>query len=866
VKRKNLYLLPESAEPEHYKISLSPDLEKFTFLGFEIVTVDILKPTKKITFHAVDLEIKNSSLVYADQSGGVGFGQKQISYNKRFETVTLESAKTLKPGKAFLNINFEGELNDQMHGFYRTWYELEKGKKTWGAATQFESTDARRCFPCWDEPAKKATFELGITVPKDYTVIFNIDPEKIENLDNGYKHVSFPKTPKMSTYLVAIIVAHLKCIDGKDKNGVAHRVWAIPGKEEHGKFALACSIASVEFYEKKTGISYKSITTDSPKLDMIACPDFASGAMENLGAITYRETAALIDPKNDTAAAKERVAEVVMHENAHMWFGDLVTMKWWNGLWLNEGFATFMSHCAMHDKFPEWDIWTGFVAGDFRSALHLDSLKNSHPIEIYVKSPCEIREIFDDITYAKGSVVNRMAEQYLGEDFWKGLAIYLKRFSYKNADTVDLWQALEKASGKPVRDIMARYTKQSGYPVVKVKTIASNGIVTKIGLSQERFLADGSRDEETQWVVPINVLTQKETTNLEPLSEKNKDFTILGKPEWFKLNSGQSGFYRVAYSDELWNGLVEAVNRGELSNADRIGLLDDSMALAKAGYMKTSQALDMIAAQQYDKEFDGNVWSVLISNLNTINHILDNDEKWKEELASFARKMLRPAFEKLGWSKLPDEKHTNTLLRSAVIRNLGEYGDASMVLESQICFGSSGANLDADLKSVIYSLVAQNGGQTEFDALLKIYDETNDAREKERIQSAISCFKSEEMIKKVIDFSLSERVRKQDWFRIMVMLGYNPKARLIAWNFLKENWNDFHKKYEGNLSLLVRTLKGVTSGFTDEKNLSDIKKFFKAHPLKEAKRTMKQVVETIETNIKWRNRSLEKIKNWLANR
>ncbi|OGF74253.1 hypothetical protein A3E06_01805 [Candidatus Giovannonibacteria bacterium RIFCSPHIGHO2_12_FULL_44_42] len=866
MKRKNLYLLPESAEPEHYKISLSPDLEKFTFLGFEIVTVDILKPTKKITFHAVDLEIKNSSLVYADQSGGVGFGQKQISYNKRFETVTLESAKTLKPGKAFLNINFEGELNDQMHGFYRTWYELEKGKKTWGAATQFESTDARRCFPCWDEPAKKATFELGITVPKDYTVIFNIDPEKIENLDNGYKHVSFPKTPKMSTYLVAIIVAHLKCIDGKDKNGVAHRVWAIPGKEEHGKFALACSIASVEFYEKKTGISYKSITTDSPKLDMIACPDFASGAMENLGAITYRETAALIDPKNDTAAAKERVAEVVMHENAHMWFGDLVTMKWWNGLWLNEGFATFMSHCAMHDKFPEWDIWTGFVAGDFRSALHLDSLKNSHPIEIYVKSPCEIREIFDDITYAKGSVVNRMAEQYLGEDFWKGLAIYLKRFSYKNADTVDLWQALEKASGKPVRDIMARYTKQSGYPVVKVKTIASNGIVTKIGLSQERFLADGSRDEETQWVVPINVLTQKETTNLEPLSEKNKDFTILGKPEWFKLNSGQSGFYRVAYSDELWNGLVEAVNRGELSNADRIGLLDDSMALAKAGYMKTSQALDMIAAQQYDKEFDGNVWSVLISNLNTINHILDNDEKWKEELASFARKMLRPAFEKLGWSKLPDEKHTNTLLRSAVIRNLGEYGDASMVLESQICFGSSGANLDADLKSVIYSLVAQNGGQTEFDALLKIYDETNDAREKERIQSAISCFKSEEMIKKVIDFSLSERVRKQDWFRIMVMLGYNPKARLIAWNFLKENWNDFHKKYEGNLSLLVSTLKGVTSGFTDEKNLSDIKKFFKAHPLKEAKRTMKQVVETIETNIKWRNRSLEKIKNWLANR
>jgi len=860
--KKNPYLLPTGVEPIHYNIRLRPDLEKFVFHGEEIVEIKIKESVSKIVLHAVELEIDPDSVLLHYR--GDSLRPKSVRKNKKIETLVLEFHEILLPGKASLQICFSGELNDQMHGFYRTWYELEKGKKTWGAATQFESTDARRCFPCWDEPAKKATFELGITVPKDYTVIFNTDPEKIENLDNGYKHVSFPKTPVMSTYLVAIIVAHLKCIEGKDKNGVAHRVWAIPGKEKHGKFALACSIASVEFYEKKTGISYKSIATNSPKLDMIACPDFASGAMENLGAVTYRETAALIDPKNDTVAARECVAQVVMHENAHMWFGDLVTMTWWNGLWLNEGFATFMSHCAMHDKFPEWDVWTGFVAGDFRSALHLDSLKNSHPIEIDVKDPCEIREIFDDITYAKGSVVNRMAEQYLGEDFWKGLRIYLNRFSYKNADTADLWQALEEASGKPVRDIMARYTKQPGYPVVKVKTIASNGLVTKIGLSQERFLADGSRDEETQWVIPINVLAQKETTNLEPLSEKIKDFTIFGEPKWFKLNSGQSGFYRAAYSDELWNQLIEAVKRGEIPNADRIGLLDDSMALAKAGYMKTSQALDMIAAQQYDKEFDGNVWSVLISNLGAINHILEGDEEGKEKLASFARKMLCPAFEKLGWSKLPGEKHTDTLLRSAMIRNLGEYGDKSMVLESQICFGSSGANLDADLKNAIYSLVAQNGGQAEFDALLKIYDETNDAREKERIQSAIGSFRSEEMIKKVIDFSLSERVRKQDWFRIMVMLGYNPKARLIAWNFLKENWNDFHKKYEGNLTLLVWTLEGVTDGFVDEENLSDIKKFFRAHPLKEAKRTMKQVIETIETNIKWRKRALEEIKNWLA--
>ncbi|MDO8522895.1 MAG: M1 family metallopeptidase [bacterium] len=879
MKRKNPYLLPEDIEPVHYNISLAPDLEKFTFLGFETVTIDILKPTKKITLHAVDIKIKDASLCYADQSEGVGFTNKQISYSKKFETVTLECDRELNPGEAFLNIGFEGSLNDQMHGFYRTWYILD-GKKTWGAATQLESTDARRCFPCWDQPNKKATFELNITVPEDRTAIFNTDPKEIRHLDNGYKIVSFPKTPKMSTYPVAIIIAHLKSIEGKDKNGVSHRVWAIPGKEEHGKFALECSIASVEFYEKKTGISYKSIATDSPKLDMIACPDFASGAMENLGAITYRETAALIDPKNDTAAARERVAEVVEHENAHMWFGDLVTMQWWNGLWLNEGFATFMSHCAMHDEFPEWDVWTGFVAGDFRSALHLDSMKNSHPIEIDVQNPYEIREIFDEITYAKGSVVNRMCEQYLGEDFWKGLRIYLNRFSYKNADTVDLWQALEEASGKPVRDIMARYTKQPGYPVVSVSNpshiVNSDGTVA-LSLEQKRFFADGRKDKENLlWNIPINILYSRSGQNesahesflMRKKSSKIKIPAFKGLRTFIKLNAGQSGIYRVAYADGMWDCLVEAVKRGELSKTDRIGLLDDSLALAKAGYMKTSQALDMIAAQENDKEFDGNVWSVVISNLGALDHVLSGDKVAGTNLAEFARQLLWPVARKLGWNKLPGEKHTDTLLRSATLMSLGKYESLATIEEAQIVFANrkKGRTLDPDLKNVVYSLVAANGGAEEFEELLKIYRATEDAREKERIQVAIAAFKSEEMIEKVLKFSISDEVRKQDWFRIMVMLGQNPKARLTVWNFLKDNWGDFKKKYEGNLTLIVRTLEGIVNSFVDEENLSDVKKFFKAHPLKEAKRTMKQVVETIETNIKWRNRDIENIKNWLAKR
>lgn len=877
MKAKNPYLLPEDVVPIHYDLNLEPDLENFVFQGLAFVNISIKQKLSKITLHAVDLAINVAGLN--------GYLAKNITYDKKLETATLEFDKTFMPGDANLILEFTGELNDKMHGFYRTSYEID-GKKYWGAATQFESTDARRSFPCWDEPAKKATFSITLVVPEHMTAVSNM-PEIPKSNDlfteiadknvfqkSGLKRIVFERTPIMSTYLVCFVAANLKYIEDQDHNGVPLRLYAVPGKEKHGKFAMECDKSSLKFYGERYGIPYKSI---APKKDMIALPDFASGAMENLGAVTYRETAALIDPTNDTAAARERVAEVVMHENAHMWFGDLVTMKWWNGLWLNEGFATFMSHCAMHDKFPEWDVWTGFVANDFRSALHLDSLKNSHPIEIDVKNPYEIREIFDEITYAKGSVVNRMLEQYLGEDYWKGLRLYLKRYSYKNADTVDLWRELEEVSGKPVRDIMAQYTKQPGYPVVTIKSKwrelgegeGPHGLV--LDLNQTRFLSNGAQDKENlQWKIPMSISICGEKPETMLMKKKRSELAVptagAYKKPWIKLNVGQNGFYRVAYSDELWEPLVMAVRRGEISAVDRIGLLDDSLALAKAGYMKTSQALDMIVAQENDKDFDGNVWSVVISNLSAIDHILGKQDK--TGFAEFAKTMLWPVASTLGWNKKPDEKHTDTLLRSMVIASLGKYSSQATIEEAQIAFEGllKGNEIDPNLKAAVYALVAENGGEKEFDTLMKIYRATNDAREKERIQVALGSFKSKKMIKKVLQFSLSDAVRKQDWFRIMVMLGRNPEARLITWNFLKENWEDFHKQYEGNLSLLVRTLEGVTSSFVDKENLADIKKFFKAHQLKEARRAMKQVVETIETNIKWRDRALTEIKNWLAKR
>lgn len=864
--KKNPYRLPEGIEPVNYELKLEPNLEEFTFNGYLSIILNVLKPTKKIVLHAAELNIDLKKHVVTCDGELV----KEISFNNKMETLSIELLNTIETGRHKLSIEYEGALNDNMHGFYRTSYQID-GKTYFGAATQFEATDARRCFPCWDEPSKKSTFGVSLIIPGDLTAVSNMPIRNECYLNDGLKLVTFERSPKISTYLVCFVIAHLKSIESKDKNGVTHRVWAIPGKEEHGRFALDCSIASVEFYERMFGISYKSI---APKLDMIACPDFASGAMENLGAVTYRETAALIDPENRTAAAENRVAEVVMHENAHMWFGDLVTMKWWNGLWLNEGFATFMSYCAMHDKFPTWDVWTQYVTGPFLSALRVDSLKNTHPIEIDVKNPYEIREIFDEVTYSKGSVVNRMLEQYLGDKYWEGLANYLKKYSYGNADTVYLWEELEKVSGKPVRDIMARYTKQPGYPVIKVSnpagTIDSGGYA-ELKLEQERFFANGRKDNKNLlWKVPVNFMSRgmtgicKDSLLLKGKTGKIKVPTA-GSLTFIKLNAGQSGFYRAAYSEELWNGLVSAVKHSELSDIERIGLLDDSMELARAGYMKTDQALEMMSAHRRDKGLSYGPWSVIIGNLYALDHILD--DAGKENLAAFAKTLLTPVYYKLDWEKLPDEKSTDTFLRNAVLGCLGHFGHKFVISEAKKRFReikTKNADIDPNLKSVIYNLTAEYGGTDDFDALIELYDATTDAREKERIQVSIACFRSEILINRAISFSLSDKVRKQDWFRVMVMLGRNEKARLIAWNFLKENWDDFHKKYEGNLTLLVRTLEGVTSGFTDNENLADIKKFFKAHPLKEAKRTMKQVVESIETNIKWKTRDMEQIKAWLA--
>ncbi|HTN71323.1 MAG TPA: M1 family metallopeptidase, partial [Methylomirabilota bacterium] len=474
------YRLPTTVIPGRYEIRLTPDLGAATFAGEEKVSIQVLEPVRQIVVNAAELEFQTVSVKSPD--GKVTLGDAALDGDN--EQVTLRFPEALNPGRWELQIKFSGILNDKLHGFYRSTYKDAKGKEKPLASTQFESTDARRAFPCWDEPAFKAVFQVTLVVDGGLTAISNARViREIPLPESGKKEVVFADSMKMSTYLVAFIVGEFEGTDATMVGNAPLRVWAVPGKQRLAKFAQEIGRFSLDHFSRYYDIAYPG-----DKLDLIAIPDFASGAMENLGAITFRETALLVDEEKATRGELERVADVVSHENAHMWFGDLVTMKWWNGLWLNEAFATFMEMLAVDAWKPEWRRWDSFTISR-AAAMQVDGLKSTRPIEFPVEKPEEAAGMFDVLTYEKGASVLRMLEQYLGADaFRDGIRLYLRRHEYANAETTDLWDALEESTREPVRALMDSWIFQAGYPIISVER---NG--KELVLSQRifRYLQDG---------------------------------------------------------------------------------------------------------------------------------------------------------------------------------------------------------------------------------------------------------------------------------------------------------------------------------------------------------------------------------------
>uniref|UniRef100_A0A5B7A8X7 Aminopeptidase n=1 Tax=Davidia involucrata TaxID=16924 RepID=A0A5B7A8X7_DAVIN len=781
--------------------------------------------------------------------------------------MVAEFAENLPIGVGVLSIAFDGTLNEKMKGFYKSTYE-HNGEKKNMAVTQFEPVDARRCFPCWDEPACKATFKITLEVPSELVALSNM-PVTEQKVDGNLKTVYYQESPIMSTYLVAVVIGLFDYVEDQTSDGIKVRVYCQVGKANQGKFALNVAVKTLDLYKEYFAVPYSL-----PKLDMIAIPDFAAGAMENYGLVTYRETALLYDDKHSAAANKQRVATVVAHELAHQWFGNLVTMEWWTHLWLNEGFATWVSYLAADSLFPEWKIWTQFL-DESTQGLRLDGLSESHPIEVEINHAAEVDEIFDAISYKKGASVIRMLQSYLGpECFQRALASYIKRHACSNAKTEDLWAVLEEESGEPVNKLMNSWTKQKGYPVVSVKVKDQN-----LKFEQSQFLLSGSHGDG-QWIVPItlccgsydgrqNFLLQakSETLNMKEflgssISEGSlmetgkggKSYENDSECAWIKLNVDQTGFYRVKYDEELAGRLRYAIESKCLSATDRFGILDDSYALSMACQQSSASLLTLMGA--YREELDYTVLSNLISISSKVARIAaDAVPELLDYIKQFFISLLQYPAEKLGWDPKQGESHLDAMLRGELLTALAEFGHDATQNEASRRFYAflddrNTHLLPPDLRKAAYVAVMQNvssSNRSGYESLLRVYRETDLSQEKTRILSSLASCPDPDIILEVLNFLLSSEVRSQD---AVFGLAVSWEGRETTWRWLKDNWDCISKTY-GSGFLITRFISATVSPFSSYEKANEVGEFFASRTKPSIARTLKQSIERVHINAKW---------------
>ncbi|XP_028392975.1 puromycin-sensitive aminopeptidase-like [Dendronephthya gigantea] len=862
--KKPFERLPNNVVPKNYALTLTPNLKDFTFLGEEIVELEVKTCTDKITMNCAEINISSVSI----KNGGKDIKSKEITYDKEKETVCILFPSNLSVGSGVLCMKYLGELNDKMKGFYRSKYKTPGGEEKYCAVTQFEAADARRAFPCWDEPAIKATFDITMIVPKDKVTLSNMDVIEETAHEEDLKIVKFAKTPIMSTYLLAFVVGEFDYVEDRDEDGILVRVYTPLEKSEQGKFALEVAVKTLPFYKNYFKISYPL-----PKIDLIAIPDFAAGAMENWGLVTYRETALLVDPTNSSSSSKQWVALVVGHELAHQWFGNLVTMEWWTHLWLNEGFASWIEYLCVDYCHPKYDIWTQFVTSDYTRALDLDAMNNSHPIEVPVGGPDEVDEIFDLISYSKGASVIRMLHDYIGDkDYKNGLHQYLTKFSYKNAMTEDLWESLSEASGKDVEKVMTSWTKQMGYPVLFVSDDIQNGTKHILTIMQKKFSANGPSEEDTKyiWNVPLTVSSSdnpKDIASKALLETRSSTIEIKSSAavKWIKVNPGQIGFYRVHYTDEMLETLVPAIKDLSLPPLDRLGVQNDQFALARAGYSSTVNFLTVVDA--FTNEPNYTVWNDVSTNLGKLATLLQYTE-FNDSFKSFLRQLYKPVADILGWEPKADEGHLNALLRSLVIRFLGKCGDMDIVREANKRFDAhvkGESSIPADLRSPVYSIVLAHGDHNTLNTIKNLYRKSELQEEKIRLMTSMGSVKEHTLIQDVLNFSLSEEVRAQDTvFCIGGTVG-SVQGREKAWKFTKDNWKEFHDRYKGAF-LLSRLVKVTTENFATNEMAEDVEQFFREHDAPAAERAIQQSLEGIRLNAQWLKRDKDAINEWLTSK
>ncbi|CEJ55612.1 Aminopeptidase 2 [Penicillium brasilianum] len=854
-------VLPTNVKPLHYDLTLEPDFETFKYNGTVTIDLQVNEDTDFVSLNSNEIDIHNATV---RSNGAVIESKPEIIVNKDTQVATVQFKQALSAGAdAQLTLTFTGILNDNMAGFYRSSYKKD-GKTEYIASTQMEPTDCRRAFPCFDEPALKAKFTVTLIADKDMTCLSNMDVASETDVKDGAKKaVKFNTSPVMSTYLVAFIVGRLNYIETKNFR-VPIRVYATPDQDiEHGRFSLELAAKTLAFYEKAFDNDFPL-----PKMDMVAVPDFSAGAMENWGLITYRIVDLLLDEKTSGASRKERIAETVQHELAHQWFGNLVTMDFWDGLWLNEGFATWMSWYSCNAFYPEWKVWQTYVIDNLQSALSLDSLRSSHPIEVPVKRADEVNQIFDAISYSKGSSVLRMISKYLGEDiFLQGVRAYIKKHAYGNTETGDLWSALADASGKPVESVMDIWTKNVGFPVISV---TENPASSSISLKQNRFLRTGDvRPEEDKTLYPcmLGLRTKEGVDENTMLTDREAEFKVPDL-DFFKVNADHSGLYRTSYSPERLAKLGQAAKEGLLTTEDRAGMIADSGALASSGYQKTSGLLSLLKGLDTETEFI--VWNEMLTRIGVLraSWVFENKQT-KDALTAFQRELVSAKTHELGWEFSDKDGHILQQLKALMFGCAGTAGDPVVVKAAQDMFARFAAGdhsaIHPNIRGNVFSIVLKYGGAKEYDVILKRFREAPTSDEKTTALRCLGVAEDPALVQRTLALAMSEEVRSQDIYMPLAGLRNHVTGIDARWTWLKENWDAIYKRLPPSLGMLGTVVQLSSSAFCTEAQLKEVEDFFSAKDTKGYDRAVSQSLDAIRAKVNWLQRDREDVESWLKN-
>jgi puromycin-sensitive aminopeptidase len=830
----NPHRLPQSVAPRRYELELKPHLERASFSGMVSIEVEVREAVDVLVLNAIELVVESAT---------VNGTPVKFDLDEATERLTLRLATRLEPGTTTVAMTFRGILNDKLRGFYRSTYIDDAGITHTIATTQMQATDCRRAFPCWDEPDFKAVFALTLIVPDGMTAISNSPEINRAKRGDGSITVTFADTMKMSTYLVAVVVGELEATEPIDVDGVPLRIIHVPGKSHLTGFGAEIGAFSLRWFQEYYGIPYPG-----EKVDLVALPDFAAGAMENLGCITFRENLLLVDPATSTRAEEQQVADVVAHEMAHMWFGDLVTMRWWNGIWLNEAFATFMEVAACAAFRPEWDRWTSFML-DRQPAFEVDSLANTRPVEFEVLSPEDADGMFDTLTYEKGGALLRMLEQYLGEDrFRDGVRLYLNTHAYGNTETSDLWDAIETSSGEPVRRIMASWIWQRGYPLVSARLKGDTLL-----LSQRRFRFDDEPDT-TRWAIPLHVqqmsngATHHDTLLLDgdeaTISLISRDATVI-------VNAGAHGFFRVAYDANLLSRLTGSA-LAHLTTAERCTLVDDAWASVVAGNLAADEYCEFI--QAFAEEPAAQVWQMLLPTLSWCDRLVDGDAR--SHFQAFVRGLAGPVLARLGWNPRDGESELVAELRGSLIRGVAITGnDADAQRRCRRVHAESlksDSTVDPTIAAAALAVVASIGTEADYDACVERYRSATTPQAKLRELAALSSFPTETLIDRTLAFALTDEVKTQNApFVIARCIAHRDHGER-AWDFTRTNWVAVNKRFPANI--IVRMVDPVKF-LTLPSQQADVAAFFAEHDIPQSHKTLLQILERHKINVGLRERA-----------